>query len=126
VQRSHIDGKGLFAGTPLRSRRKLGELTGEVIGQREARRRARTRRRITIIELDDGTAVDGRKGGNELWYTNHSCGPNAFIRVCYGRIELWSLRDIAAGEEITCDYGDTQHDGKLRCRCGGESCRGYL
>lgn len=126
VKRSPIDGKGLFATVRLRGRRKLGELTGEVISHREARRRARGRRRITIIERADGTAVDGAVGGNDLWHTNHSCAPNAFIRVCRGRIELWAMGNIGPGEEITCDYGDTQHDGKLRCRCGSERCRGYI
>ncbi len=126
VRRSTIDGRGLFAMKRASAGRKLGEMAGIVIGEREGRRRARRRRRIAIVEIGGGKAVDASSGGNEFRFTNHSCSPNAFIRVCYGRVEIWSKRAIRAGEEITCDYGDSQHNGKLRCRCGGESCRGFL
>jgi uncharacterized protein len=126
VGRSRIDGRGLFAAARLQGRRKLGIMTGEAISRREARRRARTRKRIAIVELADGRAVDAIRGGNEFRFTNHSCSPNAFIRTYRGRVEIWSLRDIEPGEEITCDYGDSQHNGRLRCRCGSERCRGYL
>lgn len=126
VRRSVIDGRGLFAVTPVAARRKLGEMTGVVISQREARRRAKTRQRIAIVELPDGKAVDAAEGGNQFRFANHSCTPNAFVRVCYGRVEIWSKRRIERGEEITCDYGESQHNGKLRCRCGQPGCQGFL
>jgi SET domain-containing protein len=126
VRRSPIEGRGLFAATRVGGRRKLGYMAGELISRAEGRRRARTRRRIAIVELGDGKAVDGSTRGNEFRFTNHSCTPNAFIRTYRGRVEIWSLRSIGAGEEVTCDYGDSQHDGRLRCRCGSTRCRGYL
>jgi len=126
VKRSPIDGRGLFAATTIPAKRKLGEMTGIVIGVREARRRAKQRKRIAIVEIGGGKAVDASRGGNPFRFTNHSCAANAYIRICYGRVEIWSKRRIAAGEEITCDYGDSQHDGRLRCRCGRSGCRGYL
>jgi SET domain-containing protein len=126
VKRSPIDGRGLFAATAVPARRKLGEMIGTVIGAREARRRARRRKRIAIVEIGDGKAVDAAFGGNQFRFTNHSCTPNAFIRICYGRVEIWSKRKIRAGEEITCNYGKSQHDGKLRCRCAQPGCQGFL
>ncbi len=126
VRRSPIDGRGVFATRRLPAGRKFGELAGERIGRREARRRARKRRRIAIVEFEDGTAIDAAVGGNAFRYVNHSCAPNAYMRRCYGRVEFYALRDIAPGEEITCDYGETQHEGTLRCRCGSARCRGYL
>lgn len=126
VKRSAIDGRGLFAATTLEARRKLGEFTGALIGVRESRRRAARRKRIAIVEIGGGKAVDASEGGNEFRFVNHSCSPNTFVRVCYGRVEIWSKRRIAAGEELTCDYGDSQHNGKLRCRCGRQDCRGFL
>jgi uncharacterized protein len=48
------------------------------------------------------------------------------MRVAYDRVEFYSLRKIMAGEELTCDYGPTHHDGKLKCRCGAINCRGFL
>ena len=126
VRESRIDGKGLFAKTRVPARVKIGELSGEAISQAEARRRANGKRRIALVELGDGSAIDGRVGGNEFRYINHSCAPNAYMRISYGKVEFYSLRALRAREEITCDYGDTHHNGALRCRCGSRNCRGYL
>lgn len=123
---STIDGKGLFARRRLGARRKIGELKGEFVGLREARRRAALLRRIAIVELPEGGAIDASVGGNEFRYINHSCTPNAYMRIRGRRVEFYTLRVIRPGEEITCDYGETQHDGKLPCTCGGERCRRYL
>jgi len=126
VARSAIDGRGLFTTAAIPARVKIGELTGELISQREARRRARDLKRIAIVELGDGRAVDASRGRNQFRYVNHSCSPNAYIRICYGRVEFYSKRAIRRGEEITCDYGETQHEGCLSCRCGSANCRNFL
>jgi SET domain-containing protein len=126
VAESRIDGQGLFASAAIPARRKLGEFTGQVISQARARRRARGQHRIAIVELNDGRAIDASRGGNDFRYINHSCSPNAYIRISNGRVEFYSRRTIRAGEEITCDYGETHHEGKLRCQCGSKNCRGSL
>ncbi|MFL6699277.1 MAG: hypothetical protein ACJ8GJ_19095 [Vitreoscilla sp.] len=41
-------------------------------------------------------------------------------------MEFYSLRAIEPGEEITVNYGQTHHEGKLRCRCGAPNCIGNL
>jgi SET domain-containing protein len=46
--------------------------------------------------------------------------------VCYSRVEFFTLRLIKKEEELTCNYGETHHDGKLKCRCGAIGCKGYL
>jgi SET domain-containing protein len=126
VRASSIDGDGVFARRRIPARRKLGELTGELISLREARRRARRRRRIQIVEFEDGTAIDASVGGNAFRYTNHSCAPNAYMRISGRRVEFYSLRAIRPGEEITCRYGETQHEGTVPCRCGRGRCREFL
>jgi uncharacterized protein len=126
VRPSRIQGRGLFSLSNIPARRKLGELGGERITVREARRRARKTARIAIVEFGDGTALDASRRGTDFKYLNHSCSPNAYMRRCYGRVEFYSLRRIKAGEELTCDYGETHHDGALACRCGSPRCRGKL
>lgn len=126
IQASPIDGKGLFAAGDIPARRKIGEFIGEPITTAEARRRAVTKKRISIVEIDHRRAIDGSGPENVFRYLNHSCGPNAFIRIFRNRIEVYSLRRIRAGEEITCDYGESHHDGKLKCRCGNPKCRRTL
>lgn len=123
---SRIDGIGAFATAALPARRKIGEMDGEIVSLRTARQRARGRERIHIVEFDDGTALDGTRGASPLKYANHSCRPNVYIRLARGRVEFYALRAIAAGEELTADYGETQHEGKLRCRCSAPGCIGFL
>jgi uncharacterized protein len=126
VGRSRIQGRGLFALSPVPARRKLGELGGERISQREARRRASETDCIAIVEFGDGTALDASRAGGHFRYVNHSCEPNSFMRLYRGRVEFYALRRIEAGEELTCDYGETHHEGALACRCGSAKCKGRL
>jgi hypothetical protein len=126
VGRSRIQGRGLFALSALPARRKLGELGGEVISVREARKRARATDCIMIVEFGDGRALDATRSESPFKHLNHSCEPNAFMRVYRGRVEFYSLRRVEPGEELTCDYGQTHHDGGLSCRCGSARCRGRV
>ncbi|HEX8087407.1 MAG TPA: SET domain-containing protein [Blastocatellia bacterium] len=125
VKPSAIDGQGLFTKSAIPSRSKIGELTGELITVLEARKRARARKRIKIVELNDSMALDVEEG-NEFKYINHSCSPNTFMRVYRGHVEFYALRGIGIGEELTCDYGETHHEGALACRCGSPNCIGRL
>jgi len=126
VRKSSIDGLGAFAVVSVPARRKIGEFEGERISRGEARKRASRRHRIAIIELDNNAAIDGSRRGNKTRFVNHSCNPNTYIRIHDGRIEFYALRDIAEGEELTCHYGETHHQGNRPCTCNGTNCRGFL
>jgi SET domain-containing protein len=126
VAASRIDGQGAFAAEPIPARRKIGEVRGESISVSEARRRAKGRERIMIVELSDKRAIDASCSTDPMRFTNHSCRPNAVLRIRQGRVEFYSMRDVAPGEEITVDYGETHHRGTLRCRCGAPGCVGSL
>ncbi|MET0381886.1 MAG: SET domain-containing protein [Burkholderiaceae bacterium] len=126
VQPSAIDGHGVFAAELIPPHRKIGEIRGEAITCVEGRRRAATARRIMIVEISARTAIDASGSTDAMRFTNHSCQANARLAIVAGRIEFYSLHPIAPGEEITVDYGQTHHEGKLRCRCGAEGCVGNL
>jgi histone-lysine N-methyltransferase SETD1 len=123
---STIDGTGAFAAEPIPARRKIGEIRGESISVAEARRRAKRSQRIMMVEVSARRAVDASRSIDALRFANHSCRPNGMLRIRQGRIEIYALREIAAGEEITLDYGETHHGGTLRCRCGAPGCVGML
>ena len=125
VGRSVVVGRGLFAGSPIARRAKIGEFEGEVIGLREARRRARGRTVIAIVELERH-AIDATATRRGFRYINHSCDPNTFMRCTPQRAEFYARRAIRRGEELTVDYGESHHDGRLRCRCGAANCRGWI
>ena len=125
VRRSRMVGRGLFAGGAIAARAKIGEFEGERIRIGEARRRARGRSIVAIVELED-IALDATDSPRGFRFINHSCEPNTFMRCTATRAEFYALRDIAKGEELTVDYGDSHHDGKLPCRCGAARCRGWI
>jgi SET domain-containing protein len=126
VRVSQIDGKGVFSLVPFRRGQRVGDLWGEVISTTEATRRARRRRRIAIVELDEALAIDARGSGSPFRYINHSCESNSFMRIGDGWIRFYARRPISPGAELTCDYGETQHGGKLPCLCGSPHCRHFL
>jgi SET domain-containing protein len=126
VAASPIDGHGVFAAEPIPGRVKIGEIRGESVTVEEARIRATRAERIMIVELSPKKAIDFSRSPDPMRYTNHSCRPNARLVIANGRVEFFALRKIAAGAEITVDYGETHHEGQLRCRCGAAGCRGAL
>lgn len=126
VRASRIDGQGAFAAEAIPARRKIGEIRGEAISVREARRRAKGVARIMIVELSDKRAIDASNSADPMRFTNHSCQPNAVLRIRQGRVEFYAMRDVAVGEELTVNYGETHHEGQLRCRCGAPGCIGRL
>jgi SET domain-containing protein len=126
IGKSAIQGKGLFTDSPVRARTKLGEFTGERISTREARRRAKRRKRIAIVEVSLKEAIDGSIKGGLFQFINHSCDPNVFTRIAYGRVEFYAKRNLAAGDELTTDYVCSHHNGQLRCLCQSSDCRGFI
>ena len=123
VKSSQINGHGLFAEAALPGRRKIGELTGEVV--KVARRVVGTRAKIYYLELSSRYALDCTNG-NDFKYLNHSCRPNCYLRIVRRTVEVYTLRPVPAGSELTIDYGETPHKGGMRCGCGAAGCRTKL
>lgn len=126
VKPSAIDGHGVFAANLIPSRLKIGEIRGESISVAEARIRATRHERIMIVELSGRKAIDFSRSTDPMRFTNHSCRANARLCIRQGRVEFYALRAIAPGEEITVNYGETHHEGRLTCRCGAPNCVGRL
>jgi uncharacterized protein len=125
IGKSAINGKGCFATIRFARGRKIAEYTGERIPDREARRRA-GRAKLRICDIDGRWSIDGSRGGNGTHYINHSCEPNSYMKIIYGHILFYALRDIHPGEEITIDYVDTLHSDRKRCYCKASTCRGTI
>ena len=54
---------------------------------------------------------------------NHSCDP---AMLGAGAAFEIAVRDIAPGDQVTCDYGGLNLPYRLRCRCGSPRCRGTV
>jgi SET domain-containing protein len=59
-----------------------------------------------LFELDENYAIDGSSRQNLARYINHSCEPNSEAYISGKRIRIWSKQALAAGEEMTIDYGE--------------------
>ncbi len=125
VRRSHIHGKGLFARTRIPRRMKLGELSGILRPIRDANRDQLHREVIKMVEVSRRWALDCTHG-NHFSMLNHSCQANCYLRIIRRRVEVYSLRRIASGAELTVDYGETMHPDGMGCRCGVPGCRSRL
>ena len=119
---SRIDGSGVFAGERIPRRAKIGEVTGEIISLRTARKRALQKCRFCPIDISDTQAIGCTKG-NILRLLNHSCQASAFLRSFQERVEVYARRDIRSKEEVTVDYGESPHRGGMKCGCGRRTFR---
>lgn len=59
---------------------------------------------------------------------NHSCNPNCGLFQRGGDTFLWTIRPIAADEELSFDYSTSMMDEpwSMDCACGEAACRGVI
>jgi SET domain-containing protein len=136
VRRSKIHGLGVIASRDIPSGTRIIEYVGERITKSESERRdeARAARAasggdgcVYIFELNKHHDLDGHMSWNTARLINHSCDPNCESEKPRGRIWITARRDIAAGEELTFDYGfDVENWREHPCRCGSPKCVGYI
>lgn len=125
LRKSNIHGTGCFALETIPARKKIGSLGGTVVSKKHARQMVQKKASISLVELWNGKAIDASKEKG-VRYINHSCAPNTFMRTINHHVEFYALKKIRKGEELTCDYGPTHHNGTLPCRCGAPGCKGNL
>ena len=102
-------------------------------------------KRYTLAEIDSNPDLDGDHSdyvGHGKYaiddslasYVNHSCDPNCYYKMhSIARKDMYALRDIHVGEELTHDYAATAVDQfadaagdtawVLDCKCGSLNCR---
>jgi uncharacterized protein len=121
---SRIHCIGIFTTTPIRRGARIVEYAGPHITPEEADRLYENSPRTYLYGLDDGkTVIDGEGLGAFL---NHSCEPNCEVDEIKGRVWIFALRDIAAGEELVWDYNLYDDEEPAPCHCRSEKCRGTM
>ncbi len=93
VDVSPIHGKGVFARRDLAAGEFIGTYTGKPASVADTY--------VLWVCEEDGVWY-GRDGRGRLRYLNHAAAPNAE----FWGWDLYAARPIAAGEEITFDYGE--------------------
>ena len=103
-----------FAKEAIEKGRRVIQYKGEKISKDESAKRALEWEEnakksgeglVYIFELDDDWDLDGRVGKNPARYINHSCEGNCEAVNDGGEIWIYSVADIAKGEELNYDYG---------------------
>ncbi len=127
VQRSAIEGRGLFAAAPIEADVLVMRLGGRVVTTAELH--------LLFADTPADRYVDTFAVGEDAHlvlpfdtaahYGNHSCDPTMWA---VGAAEMTTRRSVAAGEELTVDYGTISDDAdfEMECTCGAASCRGVI
>lgn len=126
IAKSKIAGNGAYAGQRIPAKKKIGDLGGVIITMKEAMQLIKDQKVVNMVELENDLALNASDNPNDMRFINHSCDPNTFMRVMRNRVEFYALKNIKKGEELSCDYGETHHEGTLPCGCGAKNCRGFI
>lgn len=121
IRESDIHGLGMFATEPIISGVIAFIKSGFVVSREEL---YSSRTIGSYLPIDDeffiGATLESDEASVKL-FLNHSCEPNCAIR---GEISFVTLRGIAVGEELTCDYATIDNeDYEFACKCGASGCR---
>ena len=96
VADSPVHGRGLFARCDIPAATWIGHYDGPQTQQNG----------MYVLWIEEGTSAMeewiGYDGNNELRFLNHAKQPNAEM----DGLDLYAIRNIDAGEEITIDYGE--------------------
>jgi SET domain-containing protein len=137
VKESPIHGRGVFARQAIPAGTRIVEYTGERISSDESTRRAEASggpvNHTFFFSLADGMLIDGGSGGNDARWINHACEPNCEAYEEDGKVFIYSLQDIEAGEELNYNYAliyEARHTPAIKrafaCHCGAPSCTGLM
>lgn len=124
---SPLVGDGLFALTDIKKKDFILEYTGNRIPTKEADDHPGK----YLFEIDRKVTIDGAPLWNDARWINHSCDPNTEAEIEEGddgqdHVNIYCVRPIKKGEEVTIDYGDEYFDEFIRphgCQCGSPKCR---
>ena len=114
-------GLGLFATKPIKRGDHIATYRGRRISTKEAERREARGARY-MFTINRRWSIDGAPRWNLARYINHSCRPNAQAVGRNGGIVIVAARRIAAGEEITYDYGPEYLDLFFKNACCCPAC----
>jgi SET domain-containing protein len=104
VKPSEIHGNGIFTTVAIPCGNDVMLIEGEVISEEECIRREEEEENVYIFWNED-SYIDTEKT-QKIKYLNHKCDFNCeVLETDNNGLKLVASRDIAAGEELTIDYG---------------------
>lgn len=128
IKNNQKTGRGVFAGENINNGQIIRIFTGEICTNDKICKRIKEGKEKEDdplqVDIDEFLDID-----DEISYCfNHSCDPNAGMRK---KNELFAIKDIKKGEEITYDYSTTvginiNNWAGMNCNCGSNICRKHI
>jgi uncharacterized protein len=125
IRSSSIHAAGCYTTRPIKAGARICEYDGPRMSKAEADSRYEGRFVTYLFACGDDLVIDGF--GTAMFF-NHCCDPNCETEQdAQGRVYISSIRDIAAGEELTYEYNlhDSDEDNQ-DCYCGALACRNTM
>ncbi len=113
-------GKAVFAAERIPAGTLISPFTGPFLTY------AQTNADTYALQIGPDLYIGESGGVDDLF--NHSCDPNAWVKIDGSTAELRAIRDIAPGEQVCFDYSTImdEDDFTMRCLCGSPRCRGRI
>ena len=125
VRSSSIHAAGCYTTRPIRKGVRVCEYDGPRLSKAVADARYEGRFVTYLFACGTDTVIDGF---GTAMFINHCCDPNCETEQDEnGRVFVTTVRDVAAGEELTYEYNlhDSDEDNQ-DCYCGTPVCRGTM
>lgn len=125
IRSSSIHAAGCYTTRPIKAGVRICEYDGPRMTKAVADARYEGRFVTYLFGCGGNMVIDGF--GTPMFF-NHCCDPNCETEQDeHGRIFISTLRDVAAGEELTYEYNLYDSDDESQdCYCGVTNCRGTM
>lgn len=117
-----LSGKGVFSKKAIKNEEIILQFGGKLMTYQDFPAQY-TKFEDHCVQIDDNLYLGPSGDIDDLF--NHSCDPNAGLKISGLRVKLMALKDISSHEEITWDYSTTMDEDfwEMDCMCEAKKCR---
>ncbi|MDZ4149405.1 MAG: SET domain-containing protein-lysine N-methyltransferase [Flavobacteriaceae bacterium] len=138
VKASQVHGRGVFAKKLIPKGTRIFEYKGLRVSKEDLATDLINglTSMVYVMNLNETTAIDGERGGNDTRFINHSCSPNCEVMYFNEIPYIYAIKEILEGEELNFDYklgfyedvklSPEEKKSRFPCHCGSQDCRGTL
>lgn len=117
-----LTGRGVFSKKAIKGDEEILQFGGELLTYQDFPAQY-TKFEDHCVQIDENLYLGPSGEIDDLF--NHSCEPNAGLKINGQIVILSAIKDIKKGEEITWDYSTTMDEDfwEMDCMCNTKKCR---